>query len=202
MADGDDDAALAAALAERERAVDAAIRANTPLVALKASLEAPPLASKDTSLKERNYGLVLRALQAVAAKEEHLNNFFSSLDADHAGASRPGRTRCRRSFAHNTHTHTHTHTHCRRSFVFLTTHTHTHTPLGRRRFDEVRDAGPRHAHALCLAAESAWVACGARGDGLPRVCFLALRNHPALSARNNQIPTTPFPPKQALHRRP
>ena len=86
MAD-DEDAVLTAALVERERAVDAALRANTPVAALQKSLDAPPLASKDAALKERNYGVVLRALQAVAAKEDHLTAFFGSLDADHAGAA-------------------------------------------------------------------------------------------------------------------
>ena len=84
----DEDAAFTAALVERERAVDAAIRANTPVAALQKSLEAPPLASKDAALKERNYSVVLRALQAVAAKEDNLTAFFGSLDADHAGAAR------------------------------------------------------------------------------------------------------------------
>ncbi len=88
-----EDEAFSSALAERERAVDAALRANTPIVALKASLEAPPLASKDAALKERNYNLILRALQAVAAKEDHLTTFFGSLDADHAGACLPRRSR-------------------------------------------------------------------------------------------------------------
>jgi actin related protein 2/3 complex subunit 5 len=86
MAADEDDTALASALAERERAVDAALRAKNNVAALKASLEAPPLASKDAALKERNYNLILRALQAVAAKEDDLTAFFSALDADHAGA--------------------------------------------------------------------------------------------------------------------
>ena len=84
MAEDSDDAALLVALAAREVRVDAALRASTPAAALRAALEAPPLASKDAALKDRNFALVMKALVATGAKEEQLTTFLSALEPDDA----------------------------------------------------------------------------------------------------------------------
>ena len=84
MAEEGDDGALLAALVAREARVDAALRAGTPPAALREALQDPPLASKDASLKDRNAAIVLRALQAVGAKEEQLLAFVAALDPDGA----------------------------------------------------------------------------------------------------------------------
>lgn len=88
MADDDagDDASLAAALAEREAAVDAFLRSGATADALRRALGAPPFASKDAALKDRSFAVVHRACAAIGARDEALAGFFSAIDADAADA--------------------------------------------------------------------------------------------------------------------
>lgn len=85
MEDGSvDDAALEAALALRERAVDAALKAGTAAVALRTALADPPLTSKSAALKDRNAAVITRACIAVGAKDAELATFLETVDAESA----------------------------------------------------------------------------------------------------------------------
>ena len=77
-----EDAQLEAALVARERTVDAALRAGTAAVALRAALADPPFASRSAALKDRNAAIVTRACVAVGAKDIELATFLEGLDAD------------------------------------------------------------------------------------------------------------------------
>lgn len=86
--DGGDAAAqealFAAQMQMRSAAVADALRGARPAEALRLALQDAPLASKDAALKQANFDLVLRALQAAAQREEQLAAFFEQCDADSA----------------------------------------------------------------------------------------------------------------------
>jgi len=87
MADDESsDAALEAGLASREADVDALLRAGKASDALKRALQEAPFASKSVPLKDRNAGVVQRALVAAGAKEEVLLACIASMDAEAADA--------------------------------------------------------------------------------------------------------------------
>jgi len=88
MADGeaDTDAAFSAALAEREAAVDALLRAGSTADALRRALAAPPFVSKDAALKDRSAAVVHRAVAAIGSRDEALAGFFAAVTLDDADA--------------------------------------------------------------------------------------------------------------------
>jgi hypothetical protein len=72
------------AVAEREKAVDASLRAGKTVQALTLALENPPFASKNSALKDKNSVIIMKALTAVAQKEADVAAFLDSISADGA----------------------------------------------------------------------------------------------------------------------
>lgn len=71
-----------AMLVERERGVEAMLRASNAAGAMGAALSNPPFACKNPGIKERSAAVVSRALVALSAKEDVLNAYLQTLDAD------------------------------------------------------------------------------------------------------------------------
>jgi hypothetical protein len=88
MADEDDVQALEAQffaqLQTRTSSVNQSLRASKPVEALRVALQDAPLASKDASLKQANYELILTALQSVAQNDDQIRAFLEICDADSA----------------------------------------------------------------------------------------------------------------------
>jgi len=88
MADDDDVQALEAQffaqLQTRTSSVNQSLRASKPVEALRVALQDAPLASKDASLKQANYELILSAIQSVAQNDDQIRAFLEICDADSA----------------------------------------------------------------------------------------------------------------------
>ena len=85
--DGDQEAQEALFFAQftsRQSAVTQALRSSKPVEALRLALQDAPLASKDASLKQANYELILSALQSVAQSDDPIRAFLENCDANSA----------------------------------------------------------------------------------------------------------------------
>lgn len=68
----------------RKSEVTQALRSSRPVEALRMALQDAPLASKDASLKQANYELILSALQSVAQSDDQIRAFLELCDANSA----------------------------------------------------------------------------------------------------------------------
>ena len=69
-------------LVERERGVEGLLRGSNAAGAMGSALSNPPFACKNPGIKERSAAVVARAIVALSAKDEVLNAYLQSLDAD------------------------------------------------------------------------------------------------------------------------
>jgi thioesterase domain-containing protein len=69
-------------MTDRDKRVEAALRAGKTTEAARISLENPPFGSKNIAIKDKNTAIVMKAVVALGQKDADVASFLESLDAD------------------------------------------------------------------------------------------------------------------------